>query len=62
MVWHSIGIEVGVDQFSVHSVTHRAVWSSVYVIVQEGKVAIWLSLHDKLDVGMYAIDVVKEVI
>jgi hypothetical protein len=37
-------------------------WSSAYANVQEGKVVIRLSLRGEVDVGMNAVQVVKEII
>jgi len=51
-----------VGQFPVYNVTHRTIWSSIYISVQEGYVAIWISCHGELDVGKYATEVVKEII
>jgi len=48
-----------VGQLPVYSVS---LWSSVYIDVQEGEVAIQLSLHAELDVGMHALEVFKEII
>jgi hypothetical protein len=47
-----------VGGFPVHSVPQGAIWSSVYVNVQEGKMAILLSLYGELHV----IEVVEEVL
>jgi len=51
VVWLSFQIQVDVWGFPVHSVPQGASWSSVHDNVQEGKVAVWLSLHGKLDIG-----------
>jgi hypothetical protein len=62
VVWHRIKIDVSVGQLLIYSVTQGTIWLSVYVNIQEGKVAIWVSLHGKLGVGMYAAEVDKEAI
>jgi len=62
VVWLSIQIQVDVGGFPVCSVPQGAIWSSVDVVNQEGKVAVWLSLHGELDVGMVVTEVVKDVI
>jgi hypothetical protein len=51
-----------VGGLSVHTVPQGTIWSSVYVNVQEWKVAAQLSLHGELDVGMNAVEVVRETI
>jgi len=58
----SIQIQVAVSGLPAHSVLQRAIWSAVYASVQEGKVAMWLSLHGELDAGLDVIEMVKEVI
>jgi hypothetical protein len=52
VVQPGIQIEVGVG----------TIWSFVCIKVQEGKVAIYPSSHGELNVGMFAIEVVKEII
>jgi hypothetical protein len=46
-----------VGGFLVHTVPHGTIWSSVYVNIQERKMAIRISLHNELDFGM---DVVRK--
>jgi len=62
VAWFDIQIEVGVGQLPVYSVTQETIQFSVYINIQEEKVAIWLSLHGESDLGMYAVKVVKEVV
>jgi hypothetical protein len=52
--------DVSVGQLSAYSVTQGSTQSSVYITIQEGYVVI--HLHGELDVEMYAVEVVKEVI
>jgi hypothetical protein len=47
MILHS---DNGVGGFHVHPVPQGAIWPSVFANSQEGKMAIGLSLHGKLDV------------
>jgi hypothetical protein len=60
MVQLVIRIEAGVVQLPVCSVIQGVVWYSVYINAQKGKWAIQISLHGALDVGMFAIEVLKE--
>jgi hypothetical protein len=48
-----------VGRLHVCPVSQRAIWSSLYVKVQEEKVAIHLSPHHELYVGMNVVEVVK---
>jgi len=61
-MWLSIQLQVDVDKFPVHTVPQGAIWSSVYVNIQEGKMAISLSLHSELYVRMDVVEVVEEVL
>jgi hypothetical protein len=47
VAWLSIQIQIGVDGL-LYSVHQWAIWSSVYVSIQEGKESIWLSIHGEL--------------
>jgi hypothetical protein len=58
----SIQIQVDVIGLPIHNVPQAAIWSSVYVDVQEGKVVLCLLLHGEVDVGMGDVQVVKEVL
>jgi hypothetical protein len=51
-----------VGWFPVHTVPKGVIWSSVYVNIQEGKMAVRLSLHSELYVGIYVVKVVEEVL
>jgi hypothetical protein len=51
-----------VGGFPVHPVPQRATWSSVYVNIQEGKMAIGLSLHAELNVKMDVVEVATAVL
>jgi hypothetical protein len=48
------------DGLSVYSVPQGTSWTSIYVSVQEQKVAVQLFLHGELDVGMDIIEMGKE--
>jgi len=48
----SIQVQASVTGLPVHNVPQGAIWSSVYVHVQEGKAAVQLSLHGELDARM----------
>jgi len=48
--------------FPLHILSLGAIWFSVYVIIQDGKVAVRPSLRGEFDVGMKVLEVVKGVI
>jgi hypothetical protein len=62
MLIHQIVVQFGIQ--TEVSVTQGTIWPSVCVCIniQERKVAVWLSLHSELDVGMYAVQIVIEII
>jgi len=55
-IWHSDRSQYG----SAFCMQYKE--PSYLISIQEGKVAIQLSLHGELDVGIIAVEVIKEVI
>jgi hypothetical protein len=59
VVGFSVQMQVRVGGSPVHGVSQGAVWSSVYVGVQERKVAVQLCLYAELVVGVNIVEMVK---
>jgi len=62
VVWLCIQKQVGVGGFPVHPVPQGAMRPSVYANIQKGKMAVGLSLHGELNVGMDVVEVVDKVL
>jgi len=60
-VLFSIQMQVDVGRYPTHSVPHGTVWSSLCIDIQEGNVAVRISLHGELD-GRVNVEKVKNII